>query len=80
MKRIICMVLALILCMMLPMTAFAATASVAESGKAPVYTGSDVPKTGDVNRMDIWVPVLVISALALVVLLVIYFKKFRKTN
>lgn len=79
MKRVICLVLALILCMMLPMSAFAATKS-PEGGKAPVYTGSDNPKTGDINNMEIWVPILVISAIALVVLAVIYFKKFRKSN
>lgn len=79
MRRVVCMLLALILCMVLPMAAFAATESSAESGTPVVTTGTN-PKTGDIARMDIWVPVLIISAVALAVVLVIYFKKFRKTN
>ena len=75
MRRIISLLLALVLCLALPMTAFAATASVGNS--APVTSN---PKTGDIANMQFWIPVLIVSALALAAIVVIYFKKFRKAN
>ena len=71
MRRFISLMLALILCLSLPMAAFAATASPGNSAN---------PKTGDMAQMELWVPMLVISALALVAVMVVYFKKFRKAN
>ena len=38
------------------------------------------PKTGDMARMDLWVPMMAVSALALVAVLFFYFKKVRKVN
>lgn len=38
------------------------------------------PKTGDMARMDLWVPMMAVSALALAVVIFFYFKKFRKVN
>ena len=71
MRRIICMLLALILCLAIPMAAFAAgTPSI----------GNESPKTGDMANMELWVPMLIASALALVSLMVVYVKKFRKAN
>lgn len=75
MRRVICLLLALILCLAMPMTAFAN--SVAQSGK-PAVTSN--PKTGDTAMMELWVPVLIVSALALLAVAVIYFKKIRKAN
>lgn len=40
----------------------------------------DNPKTGDMARMDLWVPMMAVSALALAVVMFFYFKKFRKVN
>lgn len=77
MRRFICLMLALILCLAMPMTAFAN--SVAQSGTPAVTTGSN-PKTGDTAMMELWVPVMILSALALVIVAVIYFKKFRKAD
>lgn len=78
MRRIICLLLVLLLCMSLPMAAFAA-GSVAQSG-TPVVTFGSNPKTGDMAQMELWVPILIASALALVAMVVVYFKKFRKAN
>lgn len=75
MRRMICLLLALILCMSLPMAAFAAASS--PSNYAPVTSN---PKTGDVAQMELWIPVLIVSALALIAMVVVYFKKFRKAN
>jgi hypothetical protein len=75
MRRFICLMLALMLCLAMPMTALAATAS--PGNYAPV--GSN-PKTGDAAMMELWVPALVISAIALAVVALIYFKKIRKAN
>ena len=80
MRRMICLLLALMLCMALPMAAFAANnSSVAQSGTPAVTVGSN-PKTGDMAQMELWVPILIASALALVAMVVVYFKKFRKVN
>ena len=76
MRRFICLMLALLLCVAMPMTALAATAS--PGNYAP--GGWDNPKTGDTAMMELWVPVLVISAIALAVVALIYFKKIRKAN
>lgn len=38
------------------------------------------PKTGDMARMELWVPMMIASALALVAAVFVYFKKFRKVN
>lgn len=70
MRRFICLMLALILCMSLPMAAFAANPSI----------GNGSPKTGDMAQMELWVPMMILSALALVAVMVVYFKKFRKAN
>lgn len=40
----------------------------------------DNPKTGDMARMELWVPMMAVSALALVAVLFFYFKKVRKVN
>lgn len=74
MRRVICLMLALILCMSLPMAAFAAASSPSN------YAPSSNPKTGDMAQMELWVPVLIASALALIAMVVVYFKKFRKAN
>lgn len=42
------------------------------------YDGN--PKTGDSARMELWVPTMIASALALVAVVFAYFKKFRKVN
>ena len=70
MRRIISLLLVLILCVALPMAVFAATPSI----------GNESPKTGDMANMELWVPMLIASALALVSLMVVYVKKFRKAN
>ena len=75
MRRVICLMLALMLCLSLPMAAFAAVPS--PGNYAPV--GSN-PKTGDVAQMELWIPVLIASALALMAMAAVYFKKFRKVN
>lgn len=74
MRRFICLMLALLLCVAMPMTALAATASPGN------YAPDAPPKTGDTAMMELWVPVLVISAIALAVVALIYFKKIRKAN
>lgn len=79
MRRMICLLLALMLCMALPMAVFAANGSVAQSGTPATTVGSN-PKTGDMAQMELWVPILIASALALVAMVVVYFKKFRKVN
>ena len=77
MRRFICMMLALILCMALPMAAFAATGS---GPNTPTYVPDGNPKTGDMAMMELWVPMMIVSALALAAVMVVYFKKFRKAN
>jgi len=47
--------------------------------EAGVYYDGN-PKTGDSARMELWVPTLIASALALVAVMFAYFKKFRKVN
>lgn len=47
--------------------------------EAGVYYDGN-PKTGDTARMDLWVPTMIASALALVAVVFAYFKKFRKVN
>lgn len=74
MRRFICLALVLILCMSLPMAAFAANVSI--GNEAPTSN----PKTGDMAQMELWVPLMIVSALALVAMMVVYFKKFRKAN
>ena len=41
---------------------------------------SDVDRAGDIAQMELWVPMMVASALALVAVMFAYFKKFRKVN
>ena len=52
------------------------TFTVTEAGV--FYDGN--PKTGDSARMELWVPTMIASALALVAVVFVYFKKFRKVN
>lgn len=44
--------------------------------KAGVIWGN--PKTGDMANMQLWVPMMIASALALAAVVFVYFKKFRK--
>lgn len=74
MRRVICLMLVLILCMSMPMAAFAAVSSPSN------YAPSSNPKTGDMAQMELWVPMMIASALALAVLMFAYFKKYRKAN
>lgn len=78
MKRVICMLLALVLCLSLPIVAFAATNSPANNGAAPTVPGS-IPKTGDAFAMNTWLIIMVLALLALVVA-VMFFRKAQKNG
>lgn len=78
MRRFISVLLALVICFSLACTVSAATGSPAQSGTPLVTDGN--PKTGDIAQMELWVPMMVASALALVAVMFAYFKKFRKVN
>ena len=93
MKRIICMLLALMVCMYLPMSAFAATNSpgsgwycdecgtwVPGNGACPnghFRPGTTTPPTGDTSMVNMWIIVMVIALLALVVA-VVFFRRTKK--
>lgn len=77
MKRIICMLLVLVLCMYLPCTAFAVS-SPGQSGSAPTVPSTDNPKTGDSFAMYTWIIVMVLALLALVAVVIFYRKAMKK--
>lgn len=56
---------------------YTVTFTISASGVVTFFTN---PKTGDMARMDLWVPMMAASALALVAVMFVYFKKFRKVN
>ena len=77
MRKAISILLALVICFSLACTVSAAANSPAQGG-TPVSTGSSNPKTGDTANMELWVPVMGASALALVAVVFVYTKKSRK--
>ena len=66
MKRIVSMLLALMMTLMLPCTAFA-------TGKAPSIS---TPQTGDASMISTWIVVMVVALVALIVAIVM----MRKTK
>lgn len=93
MKRIICMVLALLFCMYLPMPAFAATNSpsnywtctnghTGNTGNScsvcgTLRPGTTTPQTGDTSMVNMWIIMMVVALVALVVA-VVFFRRSKK--
>lgn len=93
MKKIICMLLALVFCLYLPMPAFAATNSpgnywtcsnghAGQTGGAcgvcgVLRPGVTTPQTGDTSMVFLWVGVMVVALIALV-MAVVMFRKVKK--
>ena len=74
MKRIVCLLLALVLCAYLPCAAFAVSSP---GSSAPTVPSTDNPKTGDTSMINIWVIVMILALLALIVAVVV-FRKSKK--
>lgn len=87
MKRIICVLLALIFCMYLPVSALAATNSPGNGWQCPecnewatgnvcpnghLRPGISTPQTGDTSMINIWVIVMIVALIALVVAIVLF--------
>ena len=68
MKRIVCMLLALVLSLYLPCTAFATSNP---------YPSITTPQTGDASMIYTWVVVMVVALLALIVA-VVMMRKSKK--
>lgn len=69
MKRIICLLLALVLFAYIPCGAFAAVNSPGSS--APTVPG-ETPKTGDTSMINVWVIIMILALLALIVAVVLF--------
>lgn len=74
MRRVICFLLVLAMCLSMGITAFAAPPSAADSGR-PSYSGSN-PKTGDIIMT--WAIIMILALVALVAVVVLYRKVFAK--
>lgn len=78
MKRVICLLLVLILCMYIPVSVMAATPSPGESAPTEPTTPSGPPsETRDTSHVVLWAVIMVVALLAIVAL-VISFRKFVK--
>lgn len=77
MRRAVCFLLAMLICLSVACPALAAAPSAGEDGPTvrPPFDW-DNPKTGDIIMR--WVLVMVIALAALIVLGVVYYKNFRK--
>ena len=90
MRKIICLLLVLALCVGLCGTVFAAVNSPGQGGEAPTVPGGDVgggsgggnsggkPETGDNAAMGTWLMVMLAALVALVIVVVCYFKFMKK--
>lgn len=94
MRKIICLLLVLALCVGLCGTVFAAVNSPGQGGEAPTVPGGDVgggdgggsgggnsggkPETGDNAQMSTWLMVMLAALVALVIVVVCYFKFMKK--
>lgn len=87
----ICMLLALVFCLYLPMPAFAATNSPGNNWTCPecnqgatgsvcpnghLRPGITTPQTGDTSLVNIWFIVMIVALIALVIAVVL-FRKFK---
>ena len=78
MKRVICLLLVLILCMYIPMSVMAAAPSPGESAPTEPTSPSGPPsETRDNNHVMVWVIIMVVALLAIIAL-AIAFRKFVK--
>ena len=78
MKRVICLLLVMVLCMYIPCVALAATPSPGESAPTEPSTPSGPPsETRDNSHVMLWVIIMVVALLAIVAL-VVAFRKFVK--
>ena len=94
MRKIICLLLVLALCVGLCGTVFAAVNSPGQGGEAPTVPGGDVgggdgggsgggnsggkPETGDNAQMSTWLMVMLVALVALVIVVVCYFQFMKK--
>lgn len=93
MKRIICMVLALLFCLYLPLPAFAATNSPSNGwycdqckewvtgngacSNGHFRPGTSTPPTGDTSMVNMWIILMIVALVALVVA-VVFFRRSKK--
>ena len=79
MRKIICFLLVLAMCLSLSCTAFAAAISPGESAPSvPDAPDSDVPDTGDNAELGTWLLVMIVALVFLVAVTVCYFKFVKK--
>lgn len=74
MKRVLSLILVLVLCACLPLTAFAAESSPPDT--APTTDGPS--QTGDTASLGLWAVIMVVALLAAVVATVFYRKSLKK--
>ena len=93
MKKIICLVLALIVCLTIPMTALAATNSPSKGwfcedcnewvtgngacSNGHFRPGTITPPTGDTSMINMWIIVMIVALAALCVA-VVFFRRTKK--
>ena len=93
MKKVVCMILALLICMSVPMTALAATNSPSKGWFCDICNewvtgngacsnghfrpGTNTPPTGDTSMINVWVIVMIVALVALVVA-VVFFRRSKK--
>lgn len=77
MRKVVCLLLALVLCLSLPCTAMAAVISPGQDGTAPNVPDDGVPDTGDHSSVRLWLLVMLLALLVLV-LVVIFYRKYMK--
>lgn len=81
MRRLVCFLLVLALCVSLSCTVFAAVISPGQDGSAPTIPDKDdsnVPETGDNASLSAWLLVMVLALVVLVGLIVWYCKFMKK--
>ena len=78
MRKMICLLLVLALCMSLTCTVFAAVSSPGQDGSAPTNPDDNVPATGDHAPVGMWLLVMLLALVALVIMIVYYYKEMKR--
>lgn len=78
MRRVICLLMVLALCVSLSCTAFAAVISPGQDGTAPTIPDDGVPDTGDNAALGTWLLVLLLALLVLILVVVGYCKYMKQ--
>ena len=74
MRKVLCLILAIVLCACMPLTAFAAVESPPDT--APSTDGPS--QTGDSMDLGLWIAIMVIALVAIVIVTLFYRKSMKK--